>query len=298
MKIIFMGTPEFAVAALNSIIEAGYEVVAVYTKEPKPAGRGQKEQKSPVHLTAEKHNIPVKTPKTLKTAEAQAEFADLHPDIAVVAAYGLILPQAILDVCKCINIHASLLPRWRGAAPIQRAILAGDKQTGVTIMQMDAGLDTGDMILAEGFDIDRMNCGEVHDKLSIIGADLVVKVLNSNIKPVVQPEGATYADKIKKEEAKINWSNTAEQIDRQIRAFAPHPGAYFTYNNEIFKILSAGVEANKSIENQGVILDSSFGMSCSDGVIHPQIIQRQGKKAMSVEELLRGFSVTVGERVL
>ncbi len=170
-----MGTPDFAVAALESLMEAGHDVVAVYTKEPKPAGRGQKEQKSPVHLVAEKHNIAVRTPKTLKTPESQAGLAAFNPDVVVVAAYGLILPPAIVDSFNCINIHASLLPRWRGAAPIQRSILAGDKQTGITIMRMDAGLDTGDMLLADGFDIGRMNAGELHNKLSALGADLIVK---------------------------------------------------------------------------------------------------------------------------
>jgi methionyl-tRNA formyltransferase len=297
MKLIFMGTPEFSVTALEALVSAGHEVVAVYTQPPRPAGRGQKEAKSPVHLAAEKHNIPVKTPKTLKDEVAQAEFAALGADFAVVAAYGLILPQAILDSCSCLNIHASILPRWRGAAPIQRAILAGDKESGVTIMQMDAGLDTGDMLAWEKFSIEGMNAGELHDTLSALGAKLIAQVLKNPGLPRIKQEGeATYAAKIKKEEAKIDWNKSADEIARQIRAFSPYPGAFLIHNNEKIKILSARVDVQKSIDNQGVVLDSSFKISCIGGVVCPIIVQREGKKPMPTEDMLRGFQIPVGTR--
>jgi methionyl-tRNA formyltransferase len=296
MKIVFMGTPDFSVAALEALVAAGHDVVAVYTQPPRPAGRGQKETKSPVHLTAEKHNISVKTPKTLKDEDVQAEFADLGADLAVVAAYGLILPQAILDACSCLNIHASILPRWRGAAPIQRAILAGDKESGVTIMQMDAGLDTGDMLIWEKVTInDDMNAGQLHDELSIMGAKLIVKALEkADLARITQVGEATYAAKIKKEEAKIDWNKSIDEVSRQIRAFNPYPGAFLIHKNEKIKILAAKAVSNKTIKSQGVIVDNLFGISCVDGVVYPTMVQREGKKPMPVEDMLRGFQIPVG----
>ncbi|MCE3231991.1 MAG: fmt [Rickettsiaceae bacterium] len=289
-----MGTPEFSVVALEAIIKAGHEVAAVYTREPKPAGRGQKEQKSPVHIIADKYNIPVTTPKTLKNQDVQAEFAAFGADCAVVAAYGLILPKPILDACPCINIHASLLPRWRGAAPIQRAILAGDKESGITIMHMDEGLDTGDMLLWEKVAIDGMNAGQLHDTLAKMGGKLIVEAMNNpKLQPVKQDGWATYAEKICKEEAKINWNNTVEEIDRQIRAFNPYPGAYFVYNGEKIKILAAQI-TKKSVEKPAIIMDSLCGISCSNGVVYPKIVQRQGKKPMPIEDMLRGFEIQQG----
>jgi methionyl-tRNA formyltransferase len=295
MKIIFMGTPDFSVQALESLIEAGHEVIAVYTKAPRPAGRGQKEMKSPVHLAAEKHNIPVNTPKTLKDIEVQAEFAALGADVAVVAAYGLILPKTILDICPCINIHASLLPRWRGAAPIQRAILAGDKTSGVTIMQMDEGLDTGDMLIWEEIPIQGMSAGELHDSLATLGAKLVVSAMDllkkGELKPIRQTGEATYADKIKKEEAFINWNKPGAEIIRQINGFNPFPGAYFNYKDEKIKILAAKYKQTDPNAKPGTIVDNMLSIACLDGVLHPKTVQRQGKKPMPAADMLRGYNI-------
>jgi methionyl-tRNA formyltransferase len=306
MKIIFMGTPDFSVPALQEIIKAGHEVVGVYSQPPRPAGRGQNLQESPVHKAAFEHNIPVFTPTSLKTTEAQSQFASLGADLAVVVAYGLLLPKAILDTCPCINIHASLLPRWRGAAPLQRAIMAGDTKTGITIMQMDEGLDTGDMLLIREVKImPEMTAGHLHDELSIIGGKIVVEALilfeKGQLKPIKQTGEATYATKIKKEEAKIDWNLPGEQIIRNIRAFNPYPGAFFEYKSEKIKLLDAnfmkGLSDEDSEKAAGTILDENFAITCSNGRILPQLVQRQGKKIMSISELLRGFKVEVGARV-
>ncbi len=296
MRLIFMGTPDFSVKALEALIKSGHEVVAVYSQPPRPAGRGQKEQKSPVHLAAEKHNIVVKTPTSLKNPAEQNEFAAFGADVAVVAAYGLILPQAILDCCPCLNIHASILPRWRGAAPIQRAILAGDETSGVTIMRMDAGLDTGDMLLLQEVDIEAgMSAGALHDELSSVGATLIVKSLNDfdKLKPIKQNDNAaTYAKKISKDEAKIIWDKTGAEIDRHIRAFNPYPGAYFEYDNNKIKIFEADFKPISGLkQTPGCIIDDKLSIACKDGAIVPIMVQRQGKKTMSTEELLRGFCI-------
>lgn len=297
MKIIFMGTPEFSVNALNEIINAGHEVVGVYSQPPRPSGRGQAVQESPVHKTALAHNIPVFTPTSLKTPEAQNQFAELGADLAVVVAYGLLLPKAILDICPCINIHASLLPRWRGAAPIQRAIMDGDAKTGITIMRMDEGLDTGDMLLKKETNITpQTSAGKLHDELSDMGAKMIVEALalmqQGKITRTPQSGEANYAAKIKKEEARIDWNLTGEQIIRNINGFNPYPGAYFEYEGEKIKILEAKFEPAKSaISAQEIakVANEQFAITCSNGTIYPLIVQRQGKKIMPISEMLRGF---------
>jgi methionyl-tRNA formyltransferase len=293
-----MGTPEFSVNALREIIKAGHEIVAVYSQPPRPSGRGQMLRNSPVHQAALEYNIPVFTPKSLKNIEEQQKFSSLEADIAVVVAYGLLLPKAIIEACYCINIHASLLPKWRGAAPIHRSIMAGDEKTGITIMKMDEGLDTGDMLMVEEVDItSHITTGILHDELSIVGAKLVVKALDKiglgEITPVKQHGSATYASKIMKEEAHIDWNLSGEQMILNIRAFNPYPGAYFKYKGEKIKILEADFVSNSEITEVGKILDENFAISCGDGKIIPKVMQRQGKKAMPINELLRGFKVEV-----
>ncbi len=302
MKIIFMGTPAFSVPALIEIINAGHEVIAVYSQPPRPSGRGQKEHNSPVHEVALEYGIPVFTPKSLKNIEAQEQFTALGADLAVVVAYGLLLPKPILETCTCLNIHASILPRWRGAAPLQRAIMAGDKKTGITIMKMDEGLDTGDMLLTHEVKIlPDMNAGHLHDELSIIGGKLIVtaltKIGQGELLAVRQEGEATYAAKIQKEEAKIDWNLPGQQIILNIRAFNPYPGSYFEYKSEKIKMLDADFMYGVYAQENGVIVDEDFSISCNGGKIVPQLIQRQGKKIMPVTEMLRGFKVEVGEKV-
>ncbi len=302
MRIIFMGTPEFSVHALEEIIRSGYEVIAVYTQPPRPAGRGMKEQNSPVHQIALQHNIPVFTPKSLKSAEIQQEFINLNAQVAVVVAYGLLLPQVIIKSCMCVNIHASLLPRWRGAAPLQRAIMAGDKKTGITIIHMDEGLDTGDILLMHQVNImPAMTVGHLHDELSGIGARLIVKALKQiekgEITATKQQGESSYAAKISKEEAKIDWFLPGDKIILNIRAFNPHPGAYFEYKGEKIKILEADFIRDISVNDFGKIIDSDLTISCNGGTIMPQLVQRQGRKIMSINEMLNGFKFEVGASV-
>lgn len=291
-----MGTPEFSVPALESLVSAGHDIVAVYTQPPRKAGRGYKEKKSAVHLAAEKLSIPVHHPKSLKSHEEQKKFVDLKADIAVVVAYGLLLPKAILDSSRCINIHASLLPQWRGAAPIHRAILAGDRKTAITIMEMDEGLDTGDMLLIEECIIDKNDTtGMLHDKLKEIGAKSIVNALdllhNNELVAIKQQGEASYAKKIEKSEAEIDWEQSVVQIDRKIRAFNPFPGAFFIHNNEKIKILEA--EFNKISHQKlagSIIKENNLLIAAIDGFIKPKILQRPGKKPMTIEEMMRGFS--------
>ncbi len=304
MKVVFMGTPDFAVPVLENLVKE-HEVVCVYTRAPKEAGRGQKESKTPVHLKAEELGIEVRTPKTLRNEQEQVDFKALNADVAVVAAYGLILPQPVLDAFPkgCINTHASLLPRWRGAAPIQRAIEAGDEKSGVTIMQMDAGLDTGDMLMKGEVEItDTMTGGDLHDALSQIGADLIMEALRNldRIKPEKQnDEGTCYAAKIEKEESHLDFSLPAAVIERKIRAFNPFPGTYFEYNGERFKIWEAEAFDVASGYASGVIIpnDSGLLIACGEGMLLVTKIQRQGKKAMTTEELLRGFEFEADSQV-
>ncbi|GGB87549.1 methionyl-tRNA formyltransferase [Novosphingobium endophyticum] len=301
MRIVFMGTPDFAVPALAALIEAGYEVVAAYTQPPRPGGRRGKElTPSPVHKEAESRGIEVRHPVSLKGAEEQAAFAALGADVAVVAAYGLLLPQAILDAPRlgCLNIHASILPRWRGAAPIQRAILAGDPTTGVTIMQMEAGLDTGPMLATLRTVIDRKTAGELTAELAEKGARLLVATLRDLAvhRPVPQPDdGVTYAKKIDKAEAQLDFTGQAAQAERQVRAFAPAPGAFFELDGERYKVLSA--ELSDAMGIPGTTLDHQLTIACGTGAIRPSRVQRAGRPAMTTADLLRGRPVPAGTRI-
>lgn len=296
MKIVFMGTPDFAVPALQRLIQE-HEVVCVYTREPKPAGRGNKVNKTPIHLVAEQNNIEVRTPKTLRTAEEQQKFAALQADVAIVAAYGLILPQPVLEAFPlgCLNIHASLLPRWRGAAPIQRAIEAGDQESGVTIMQIAEGLDTGDMLLKGVVKITtEMNGEMLHDKLAQIGADLITRVLQNLEQYPPQPQQeneACYAAKIGKAECLIDLHTDANVLYNKIRAFSPFPAMYFEHNGERFKILETRIVKDTNLP-AGIFkqIDNSLFLGCLNGTLEVLQIQRQGKKTMSTAELLRGYS--------
>ncbi|WP_271439110.1 methionyl-tRNA formyltransferase [Pontixanthobacter luteolus] len=297
MRIIFMGTPDFAVPTLNALHKAGHTIVAVYTQPPRPAGRGKKLQPSPVQKEAEILSIEVRCPTSLKTAEAQEAFAALEPDIAIVAAYGMILPQAILDipVHGCLNVHASILPRWRGAAPIHRAIMAGDPVTGVTIMQMEAGLDTGPMLATVRTPIDDKTTGELTEELAELGAQLMVGTVRSLSfhHPVEQDdEDATHAPKIDKAEAKIDWSEDAEVIERKIRALAPFPGAWFEMNGERVKVLKAELAAGQG--TPGATLDDMLTIACGTGALRLVRIQRAGKPKMDADEFLRGVPVPEG----
>jgi methionyl-tRNA formyltransferase len=294
MKVVFMGTPDFSVPVLEALVDAGHEVLCVYCQPPRPAGRGKKDRPSPVQAKAEALGLPVRFPKSLKGAAEQAEFAALEPDIAVVVAYGLILPQAVLDAPAqgCLNIHASLLPRWRGAAPIHRAIMAGDKETGVCIMQMEAGLDTGPVLLRKAVTIGaEETTAELHDRLSALGAAAIVEALANlgGLEPVLQPEeGVTYAKKIDKAEARVDWSKPAVEVDRLIRGLSPFPGAWCDVDGERLKLLrSRVVEGNGAA---GQVL-GGLRIACGDGAVEILQAQRQGKRPMEAEELLRGFEL-------
>jgi len=298
MRIIFMGSPEFAVPALNALVEAKHELVAVYCQPPRPAGRGKADRKTAVHERAEQLGLDVRIPRTLRDAGEQAKFAALDADLAVVAAYGLILPKPILDAPKmgCVNIHASLLPRWRGAAPIQRAILAGDTISGVTIMLMDVGLDTGPMLLTRKVTLDRKNAGQVTEEMAKLGGEALIEWLTdpTSYRPQPQPdEGATYAPKIEKAEARIDWKQPAKAIERQVRAFAPAPGAWFEANGERIKLLDAVAGENADGE-PGEVFDDSLSIACGGGYIRPLRVQRAGKSVMPPGELLRGFAIPKG----
>jgi methionyl-tRNA formyltransferase len=297
MRVIFMGTPDFAVPTLDALVLAGHDVCAVYSQPPRPANRGKKLTPGAVHKRAEELGLPVRTPLSLKGAEEQAAFAALYAEVAVVAAYGLILPQAILDAPKhgCLNVHGSLLPRWRGAAPVQRAILAGDEETGVCIMQMEAGLDTGPVRATARTAIDRKTAGDLTAELAELGARAIVEVLaDLDAHPhVAQPEaGVTYASKIDKAEARLDFSQSAEVVERHLRAFNPLPGAFFEYAEERFKVLHAEIENAGS--TPGITLDDSLLIACADGAIRPTIIQRSGKPAMPLADFLRGNSIPPG----
>ena len=301
MRVIFMGSPDFAVPTLDALAAAGHEVAAAYTQPPRPAGRGKGMKATPVAERARALGIEVRSPQSLKGAEEQAEFAALGADVAVVAAYGLILPQAILDAPRlgCVNVHASLLPRWRGAAPVQRAILAGDAVTGVTIMQMEAGLDTGPMLLRREVPVGRKNSKQLTEELAKAGAEMVVDYLADpgRYPPIAQPEaGVTYAAKIRKDEARIDWTRPAAEIERQVRAFAPAPGAWFEAHGERIKLLEASVEERDSRlrGNDGTVLDDRLLIQCGEAALRPRLLQRSGRASMTLEELLRGFPVPEG----
>ena len=297
MRIAFMGTPDFAVPTLDALVGAGHDVVAVYSQPPRRAGRGKALSPTPVHRRAEELGIPVMTPVSLKGAEEQAAFAALDLDIAIVAAYGLILPRAILDAPRhgCLNVHASLLPRRRGAAPIHRAILAGDETTGVTIMGMEAGLDTGPMLATIETPVDAKTSGELTAELAASGAALMVRVLAdlAAYPPVPQPEdGVTYASKIDKAEARIDFTQGADAIERQIRAFNPLPGAFFEHGSERISILEAKVETESGAA--GTVIDDMLGIACGTGSLRPVLVQRAGRGAMTPADLLRGSAIPKG----
>ena len=300
MRIAFMGTPDFAVPTLEALVAAGHDLAIVYSQPPRPAGRGKALRPSPVQAQAEAAGLSVRTPLSLRDPAEQAAFAALDLDAAVVAAYGLILPQPILEAPRhgCLNVHASILPRWRGAAPVQRAILAGDEWTGVTIMGMERGLDTGPAFAMRQTPVDRKTAGELGDELAAIGAVLMVEVLESiaGIRPTAQPEvGVTYANKIGKHEARLDFGLAAELVERQIRAFNPAPGAFFEYRGERIKVLAAEIGHESGVP--GTVLDHGLAIACGDGSIVPALVQRAGRGVMTPSELLRGFVIPAGSRV-
>ena len=307
LDIVFMGTPDFSVPVLDALVAAGHRVVAVYSQPPRPAGRGLAELKSPVHRRAEALGIPVHTPKNFKTDEDRASFADLKADAAVVVAYGLLLPAAVLDAphLGCFNVHASKLPRWRGAAPIQRAIMAGDAVTAVNIMRMDEGLDTGPVCLGRDVAIaPDMTAGELHDTLSALGAELMVEALAEleagTLRAVPQPqEGVTYAAKIDKRETRIDFAKTATEVANHIRGLSPFPGAWFEANlggkPERIKVLRASTIAKNG--EPGVLLDGELTIACGEGAIRIGELQRAGKQPMKAADFLRGARIEPGTRL-
>jgi methionyl-tRNA formyltransferase len=301
MRLAFMGTPEFAVPALDALVAAGHDVVAVYSQPPRPANRGKKLTPSAVQHRAEELGLQVLTPLSLRQGDAAAEFAALDLDAAIVAAYGLILPKSILEAPKhgCLNIHGSLLPRWRGAAPVQRAILAGDTTTGVMVMQMEAGLDTGPVRATTEIEIGHKTTGMLTSELAELGAELMVRVLSDldAFPALKQPEdGVTYAAKIDKAETKLDFSLPAEAVQRQIRAFNPAPGAWFEFESERYRLLAADIVAGNG--KAGTVLDDHLTIACGVGTIRPTLIQRAGKPAMPTADLLRGKALPAGTILL
>lgn len=304
LRVVFMGTPDFAVPTLSEIIGQGHEVVAVYTRAPKPAGRGMAEQKTPVHRLADGFGIPVFTPRTLRDAAAQADFASLGADVAVVVAYGLILPKPVLDApaLGCLNLHGSLLPRWRGAAPIQRAIMAGDAETGVMVMKMDEGLDTGPVAMVEKIAIGPdMTAQELHDRMAVLGADLMVRALaalnRGSLAFVAQAEdGVTYAAKIDKAEARIDWSRPAGEVHDKVRGLSPFPGAWFEADlgkgPERVKVLRTAIAAGDG--RPGTLLSDDLTVACGSGALRLVEVQRAGAKAMKSADFLNGAKVGPG----
>jgi len=302
MRLIFMGTPDFAVPTLVELIGQAHDIAAVYSQPARPKGRGLTAEPSPVAQQAELHGLALRTPETLKNADAQAEFAALNLDAAIVVAYGLILPKPILDAPRlgCFNLHGSLLPRWRGAAPIQRAIMAGDAETGVMVMRMEEGLDTGPVLMAERVAIGRKTYGELHDELARLGADLMARAMaaleRGSIKEHAQPtEGATYAKKILKEEARIDWSKPNSEIDCLVRGLSPSPGAWCEMRGERMKILYADPVDGQG--KPGEILDERLTIACGQGALRVARLQRAGRGPMQAQDFLRGFSLKPGERV-
>ena len=296
MKIVFMGTPDFAIPILKALTEK-HQVICVYTQPPKPAGRGHKLTPSPIHALADTLNIPVRCPVSLKSQEVQKDFSDLNADVAVVAAYGLLLPKPILEAFPkgCINVHASLLPRWRGAAPIQRAILAGDTISGITIMQMEEGLDTGDMFLLKEVPIEKQETSEtLLQKLALTGAQAILQVLDTNPIPIPQDEKkATYAHKIKKEEGFIDWNKSAEEIDRQIRAIP----SWFVYKAQKIKIKKASVLSDNENNKPATVFLKGHAIAAKKGAILLNTLQREGRQSMNIDAFLRGFNISEGDNV-
>lgn len=307
MRIVFMGTPDFAVPTLSELVGAGHDVAAVYTQPPRAAGRGQKSRPGPVHKFAEDAGLPVLTPVSLRDAEAQATFAAHNADVAVVVAYGLILPIEILTAPAhgCLNLHGSILPRWRGAAPIQRAVMAGDAESGIAVMRMEKGLDTGPVCLVERLTIDSdMTAGLLHDRLSLLGADLMVRALaaldRGSLDCTPQPEdGVVYAEKIDKSEARIDWSQPAEEVHNLIRGLSPFPGAWFEHDvngrSERIKVLRS--QQAKSEGVAGTLLDDKLTVACGSGAVRLLQVQRAGKSPMMAEDFLRGFELPPGTQL-
>ena len=300
MRIVFMGTPDFAVPTLDALVAAGHEVVAAYTQPPRPGGRrGRELVPSPVQRRAEALGVPVRSPARLRGADEQAAFAGLAADVAVVAAYGLILPRPVLDAARlgCLNVHGSLLPRWRGAAPVQRAIMAGDAETGVCVMGMEAGLDTGPMRLCRSTPVAGKTAGELTAELAMMGAAAMVAVLADPdaYPPVAQPdEGVTYAAKIDKPEARIDWARPAVEVERLVRGLNPAPGAWFEVAGERVKLLAAEVLPFSFPGGEGTTVDDGLTIACGDGAIRPTLVQRAGRGVTSAAEMLRGFPVRSG----
>ena len=304
MHIAFMGTPDFSLPTLKALIDAGHDIAAVYSQPPRPAGRGKKDRMTPVHEFAVQNNLPIFNPLSLKSKEEQQKFKDLNLDAAVVVAYGLILPKAILDAPRlgCLNVHASLLPRWRGAAPIQRAIMAGDTQTGIGIMQMNEGLDTGDVLIEEVTKISKSDTARsLHDRLSIMGARHIVPALiglhHGSLPPHVQPEeGVTYAAKLTKEEAKINWNKSAAEVRQHIHGLNPFPGAWTEFKGERLKILE--VSESEMSGEAGEMIAAPFTIACKENALHILKVQKAGKRPMMSEDFLRGISIDLGTKFL
>ena len=306
MRVIFAGTPVFAEKALKALLEQKIEVVAVLTQPDRPSGRGMQMKPSPVKQVAEQYGLPVLQPASLKSTEIQQQLLDFQADVMVVAAYGLILPLAVLQIPRygCLNIHASLLPRWRGAAPIQRAIQAGDARTGITIMQMDVGLDTGDMLYKKACEIDdKETASTLHDKLAALGASAIVDVLQlveqDKLKPVQQDnQNATYAAKLTKDEAQLDWTRSALELDRDVRSYNPFPGASCLINDVPIRIWQASVYENKTGE-PGEILDvqkNTLVVACGKGALGLEVLQKPNAKALPVGQFLQGFKMTAGDR--
>ena len=301
MRVVFMGTPEFSVPVLDALLEAGHEVAAVYCQPPRPAGRGKKDRPTPVQARAEALGLEVRHPVSLKGEAEQTDFDALNADVAVVVAYGLILPQAILDAPKhgCLNIHASLLPRWRGAAPIHRAIMARDRETGVCIMQMEAGLDTGPVLLRKATEIGvRETTGELHDRLSQVGARAIVEALDrlGDLVPEPQPDmGVTYAEKIDKAEARVDWTRPAAEVDAHIRGLSTFPGAWCEMDGTRIKLLAS--ERAEGAGAPGEVLDEALTVACGSGAVRLLRLQRAGKGAQDAQTFLLGLSVPVGTRL-
>ncbi|KIN78362.1 methionyl-tRNA formyltransferase [Sulfitobacter mediterraneus] len=301
MRIVFMGTPDFSVPVLEALAAAGHEIAAVYCQPPRPAGRGKKDRPSPVQARAEQLGFEVRHPVSLKTPEAQADFAALGADVAVVVAYGLILPQAVLDAPArgCLNIHASLLPRWRGAAPIHRAIMAGDAETGVCIIQMEAGLDTGPVLLRKTTPIGaEETTAQLHDRLSQMGAGAIVEALGrlDQLTPAAQPdEGVTYAAKIDKAEARIDWSKPAVEVDRLIRGLSPFPGAWFELDGVRIKALGSRLADGSG--TAGEVLGSDLRVACGAGAVVLTRLQRAGKAAQDTQVFQQGAQIGAGQRL-
>lgn len=302
LRIVFMGTPAFSIPTFQKILDSEHQVVAVYTQPPRPSGRGHRVQKSAVHVLAESEGIPVFTPTSLRNSHEQEQFRALNADVAVVIAYGLILPKEILEAPKngCVNVHGSLLPRWRGAAPMQRAILAGDSETGITIMCMDEGMDTGGMLRLAAVSItDTTTTDILHDQLAALGADLLLQTLNDytakKISQIPQPlEGVTYAPKLKKSEGAIQWGLSNMDIKRQVQALNPWPGVFFSYQNVNFKVLDVDLIATPFPLVPGTILDDELTIACGQGAIRILTLQKPGGAPMKASAFLRGYSFPPG----